>query len=79
MRLDLFMVENVKDFDAVRFEIVGNQRAMASPPDCFGAQDGGWPVFRRYVRQALDPLAKIFRLHVIRVTPERRVSPRGVF
>src|SRR5205085_1060831 len=35
MRLGLFRVENVNDFNAARFEIIRDERAMTTPPDRF--------------------------------------------
>src|SRR4029077_15390593 len=43
MRLDSVCNENVQHFHPLRFEVIRNQRAMATPPDCFRAHDGGTP------------------------------------
>ena len=43
MRLDSVCNENVQHFHPLRFEVIRDQRAMATPPDCFRAHDGGTP------------------------------------
>ena len=41
MRLDFVCAENVQHFRPARFEVIRDKRAMATPPDCFRAHDGG--------------------------------------
>ena len=43
MRLDFVCAENVQHFHSARFQVVRDQRSMATPPDCFRAHDGGTP------------------------------------
>src|SRR5512132_2206034 len=43
MRLDFVCAENVQHFHTARFEVIRDKRAMATPPDCFRAHDGGMP------------------------------------
>ena len=78
MRLDFVCAENVQHFHPARFEVIRDKRAMATPPDCFRAHNSGRPRFRRNVEQALDSFLELLRLHVIGVTAERRVAPRGI-
>ena len=78
MRLDFVCAENVQHFHPARFQVIRDKRAMATPPDCFGAHDRGGAGFRSNVEQALDSFLELLRLHVIGVTAERRVAPRSV-
>ena len=78
MRLDFVCAENVQHFHPARFEVIRDKRAMATPPDCFGAHDGGRACFRSNVEQSLDSFLELLRLHVIGITAERRVAPRSV-
>src|SRR6476661_8860524 len=41
MRLDFVCAENVQHFQAARFKVIRDKRAMATPPDCFCAYDRG--------------------------------------
>jgi hypothetical protein len=97
MRLDFVCGENVQHFHSVRFEVIRDQRAMATPPDCFRAHYGGapgsdgFPAVMSYfggcpssrslsskAKKSLDSFLELLRLHVIGVSPERRVAPRSV-
>ena len=47
---------------------IGNQGAMATPPDCFRAHDHGGPGFTSESEKTLDTFLKLLCLHVIGVT-----------
>jgi hypothetical protein len=68
MRLDVFSIEDVHDFDAVGFEIIRNQRAMTTPPDGFGAHDRDASAFTSKIEKTLDALMELLCFHVIGVT-----------
>src|SRR5260370_40276960 len=78
MRLGLFCVENVNDFNAPRFEIIRNQRAMTTPPDRFRAYDRGRSRFLGKIDKSGDAVTKLLGLHVIGVATERFVAPGRV-
>src|SRR5437588_2959021 len=78
MRLGLFRVENVNDFKAARFEIIRDERAMATPPDRFRAHDCGRSRFLGKIDKSGDAVTKLLRLHVIGVATERFVAPSRV-
>ncbi len=78
MRLGFSSVENVNDCDAVRLEIIGNQRPMTTPPNSFRAHDGGRPGNVGKIEKPGDPVTKFVRLYVIGVAAEGCVTPRGV-
>src|SRR5258707_14554423 len=78
MRLEFVCAENVQHLHPARFQVIGDKRAMATPPDCFGAHDRGRACFGSKVEQSLDSFLELLRLHVIGVTAERRVAPRSV-
>jgi hypothetical protein len=78
MRLDFVCTEDVQHFHPARFEVIRDKRAMATPPNCFGAHDCGRACFRSNVEQSLDSFLELLRLHVIGVPAERRVTPRSV-
>jgi photosystem II stability/assembly factor-like uncharacterized protein len=67
----------VEDSDASTPEVIGNQCAVAAPPEGFGAHDrhadrrGG-------EHQSINLGAEGRRLHVVRVPTKRRVAPGGV-
>jgi len=58
-------------------QIIGNDLAVALPPVALGAHDGAG-VLRASKREYLQGIEEWFRLRVIGVTPEERVSPRHV-
>src|SRR6266850_1368938 len=78
MRLDFVCAEDVQHFQSARLQGIRDEGAMATPPDCFRAHDGGWACFRSNVEQSLDSFLELLRLHVIGITAERRVAPRNV-
>src|SRR4029077_19415603 len=43
MRLDFACAENVEHFHFARFQVIRDQRAVATPADCFCAHNGGTP------------------------------------
>jgi len=78
MGVDFARAENVQHFHAADFQIIRDQRPMATPPDRFRTHDGGRAGFLANVKQALDSFLELLRLHVIGVPAERRVTPRSV-
>ena len=79
MRLDLLFIEDVCHLDAARFQIIRNESAMTTPPDCFRAHDRSRPNLVRKIDKSLDAPEKFIRFHVIGVSAERGVAPGGVF
>ena len=77
MRLQLSGPEDVNHLMSRRFQVVGDQGPMASPPDGFGAHHGCAPRSRR-VHQTFNTIAEWFCEHVIRIAAERFVPPRRV-
>jgi len=69
--------ENMDDLVPGGFQVIGNQRAMALPPEGFGAHDGR-AFLPRVLQQTFDARAEFFRHHKIRVTAKRRISPGRV-
>ena len=58
-------------------QIVGNDLAVALPPVAFRAHDGA-RALRGGEGECVQGIEKRFRLRIMRVTPEERVSPRNV-
>src|ERR1051326_7180414 len=79
MRFGFVFVEDMNHLDAARFQIVGDQRPMTTPPNCLGAHDYERTAFIRGFNQPLDSFPKIIRFYVIGVTAERLISPGGIF
>src|SRR5690348_13196835 len=77
MKLGFVYVHDMPHFDAVRFQPIGDQRAMTAPPHSFGAHDRSAFVPRQF-QQRFHSRAKPRRLHVIRVTAKRFVAPDRV-
>jgi len=63
---------------ATAFEIIRNQRAMAAPPDRFGAHVRSL-LFVSQRLQLFDRFFEIIRLHEIRVSSECIIAPHCVF
>ena len=78
MRLGLFHVENVNDFNFARFQVIRDERAMTTPPDRFGAHYRGRSRFLGKIDKSGDAVTKLLRLHVIGVATERFVAPGRV-
>src|SRR5205809_3277446 len=75
MRLGFLCIENVDHLDSAHFKIVGNQRAMATPPNRFCAHDRGRPGLVCKIDKSFYAFAKFLGFDVIGVTAERGVSP----
>ena len=78
MRLRFLPVDDVRDFNAARFQEIRNQSAMTAPPNRFRAHERSWSNFVRKIDKAIDAFAKLFSLHVIGVTAECFVAPHGI-
>ncbi len=81
MRLSLCCIDNVNHFNSARFQEIGNQRAMTTPPNRLRAHDRGRSNFPGKsasrtdssggeIDKSINAFAKFFRLHVIGVTAE---------
>jgi len=79
MRLAFVRIHDVSDLDALRFQVIGNERAVAAPPDGFGAHDRSWSRFGSKIEKAPNPFIEVVCFHVIGVTAKGGVSPCGVF
>src|SRR5262252_6258910 len=78
MRLDFVCAENVHHFDLSHFQVIRDQRAMATPPNCFRTHDRGRACFGSKGEQALDSFLELLCFHVISVPAERRIAPGSV-
>ena len=78
MRFDFVCAENVQHFHAADFQVIRDQRAMATPPDRFRTHDRSRAAFLSNVEQALYSFLELLRFHVIGVPAERCVAPRTV-
>src|SRR4051794_32059232 len=65
---------DVEYIDAARLKVVGDQGAMALPPDGFGAHDGG-ALAPGKLQQALDARVERRGLHVVGVAAKGGVAP----
>src|SRR4051812_26676470 len=77
MLLCFLSIEDVQDAPAARFEIIRDQRAMAAPPDRLRAHDRG-PFLKRPRGKPFNLVSKLRRLHVIGISTEGWMPPRGV-
>ena len=68
MRLGFVYIHDVPDLDAVRFQVIGNERAVATPPDGFRAHDRSWSGIGSKIEKALNTFAELVCFHVIGVT-----------
>jgi len=75
MRLGLFCVDDVHNLDTAYFQVIGNQRAMATPPNRFRAHDGSRSELVRKIKKTFNSSAKFFGFHVIGITAKRSVAP----
>src|SRR5215468_10936813 len=78
MRLDFVCAENVQHFETVCFQVIRDKRPMATPPDCFRANDSGRTDLSCNLEQPCDSVLELLRLHVIGVPSERSIAPRSV-
>ena len=78
MRLGLVCADNMNDLDAARFQMIGNQRAMTTPPNRFRAHNRRRPHFARKIDKTVDAFLKFSRFHVIGITAKRCISPRRI-
>ena len=69
--------EEMDDVRAERHENVGDEPAVATPPERFGTHDRRTQATGQH-QQLGEPLGEFLRLDVIRVGPECRVRPAGV-
>ena len=71
-------IENVRDFRALHFDEIGNERAMTSPPKPFCAHERS-PTGRFCAgKQPLDSVTKFLRFHVIGITAKCGAAPRKI-
>ena len=70
MRLSLCCIDNVNHFNSARFQEIGNQRAMTTPPNRFRTHDRSRSNCPGKIDKSINAFAKFFRLHVISVTAE---------
>lgn len=68
MRLGFVCIHDVPDLDAVRFQVIGNERAVAAPPDGFRAHDRSWSGIGSKIEKALNTFTELVCFHVIGVT-----------
>jgi hypothetical protein len=69
--------KNVQHLEFLQDQIIGNDLAVALPPVAFRAHDSAGAL-RGGERECVQGIKKRFRLRIIRVTPEERVSPGNV-
>jgi len=77
MLLGFICSHDVNDIVAFGFQIIGNHRAVALPPQRLGAHDGG-AFFAGKFQEALDAFVKFPAHHEIGVTSESLVAPNRV-
>ena len=68
MRLAFVRIHDVSDLHALRFQVIGNERAVAAPPDGFCAHDRSWSRFGSKIEKALNTFMEVVCFHVIGVT-----------
>ena len=68
MRLGFVCIHDVPDLDAVRFQVIRNERAVTTPPDGFRAHDRSRSGIGSKIEKALNTFTELFCLHVIGVT-----------
>ena len=78
MWLGFLHINNVRDFDSAHFQEIGNQRAMAAPPNRFRAHYCYRADLLPELKKPHDAILKFFRLHVIGVAAECFVAPGSV-
>ncbi len=78
MRLGFVYIENVNHIDVVRFQVIGNQGAMTTPPNRFRTHDRGRPGLVCKIDKSFYAFAKFLGFHVIGVTAEGRISPGDI-
>src|SRR5690606_4755605 len=71
------LVDDVTDGNAPRDQHIGNDPAMAAPPDRLGAH-AGRPGGIRNREELGESLLELAGCHVIGIGPEGRVPPSGV-
>lgn len=77
MRLSAGCAEDVLDAYASRDECICDQRAMATPGNCFGAHDRRC-FFGGDFDECVDRRCEFRRLHVICKSPEAGIFPAGI-
>src|SRR4051794_39309480 len=77
MRIGFRRTHNVEHVGATDLQEVGDQSAMAAPPNGFSTHDRG-PSFCRETAKSLNAAREFLRLHVVGVTAKRLVPPRGI-
>ena len=60
MRLDSVRIEDVHDFNAPHFQVIGNQGTMTTPPDHFCAHNSHGACFAKETKKALDAVPGTF-------------------
>ena len=68
MRLGFVCIHDVPDLDALRFQVIGNERAVAAPPDGFRAHDRSWSGIGTKIEKTLSTFTELVCFHVIGVT-----------
>ncbi len=74
MNLAASWTHDILGADATKQQGIGNERAMTPPWHRFGAHDCD-PFLLSQPDQFFEALLKVWRLHVIRVTPKGAISP----
>ena len=78
MRIALVCVDNMHDLDAARFQVIGNQGAMTTPPKRFRAHNRSLSGIVCKIDKSIRTFAKFFRLHVIGIAAKRSIAPRCI-
>src|SRR5438046_3216982 len=73
----LRQTQNMENFVTVCLQIIGDQSAMASPPNRFGAHDCHMLVADQF-DQLFDSVRKSLALHIIGITSKCFISPRRI-
>jgi len=71
------LVHDVHDDNPAREQGISDERAVASPGQCFSTHDRRGLLFGRF-DEGIQTQVKILRLHVVSEPPERGVFPGGV-
>ena len=65
MRLCFVRIENMGDFHAAGFQVIGNESTVTTPPHRFRAHDRSRPGFASESEKVLDAILELLCLHVI--------------
>src|SRR5690554_1351786 len=73
----LGLAHDMQYLDAVGQEIIGDDAAVAAPPNRFGAEHGAAVVFRQLL-QSFQAVTEVLRQRIIGIGAKRLVSPEAV-